>query len=541
MTREFAKDYSLPKVKFRSVRDTGKSRNAQKFFQYWDAIPEGKRDLAKVKIYRLWPVCDVKAVNANATIEWDTLTGAIPFPVDEYETAFLHKYGSGEWNVLMTEEGVSGVVMEGYFSAIDLERYPPKIDFRTLLRGNFKNQDYVKWLERQPGLQLPWTIDPARQEEEQNMNVAGEAISKLVESHERQADKIIELVEDKIDSQTEQQQQSIESTAANEAMKMVTNTANTIVEGMAKQMDKVIEQSGKQVINPKEILESVVEVADKLRGPDTTTGVFEKLFELQREETKYWRERAEASAPVSSEPQASGIDLLLEEGQKFKQLGDLFGWTGRRQRNDDEPPRQIEAPAKEHWLDILGRKLAENPALAITGVFALTNLAQTFMGRGKPVEEVQKLATQVNGQLTGQNQPPPNGDQERQRAQLQNFLRAIEPLFLKHFFDPANEELNGYSFAEDFLTAKPGLNAQLEFTPQGAMTELGQQQYNQIRAGGPIQFDRIVRDYPPIWNLVQGNMPKYQQFLKDFFEFPEAAARAAEERAKKVATVQQPN
>ena len=76
---------------------------------------------------------------------------------------------------------------------------------------------------------------------------------------------------------------------------------------------------------------------------------------------------------------------------------------------------------------------------------------------------------------------------------------------------------------------------QLVFTPEGPVTDLGKQQYEQIKAGGPVQFDRIVRNYEPIWNLIQGNQPKYQEFLKQFFNFFEDAEKAAKQREAKLA------
>ena len=177
LSTEFAKGTSLPKTKFKVVRDTGKTKNAVKFFQFWEKIPPEKRDLAIVKVYRLWPICDVKAVDPKATLEVETMRGEIPFPSDEYETAFLYKFGSGEWKVLLSEDGVTGAVMIAFFSAIDMENHPPKLDYRTLLHGNFKNQDYIKWLERQPNVKLPWTSavsEAEEQEQEEEMTVASQ-------------------------------------------------------------------------------------------------------------------------------------------------------------------------------------------------------------------------------------------------------------------------------------------------------------------------------------------------------------------------------
>jgi hypothetical protein len=162
------------------------------------------------------------------------------------------------------------------------------------------------------------------------------------------------------------------------------------------------------------------------------------------------------------------------------------------------------------------------------------------MGKGKPAEEVMRAAGAVSGSITGPQapaSPDPAIEDERRKLGLLRFLQSIQPLFLKHFFDEPQEELDGYTFAEDFLSASESPTGQLVFTPQGPMTELGKQQYSQVKAGGPIQFDRIIRDYHPIWSLVGGNMPKYQEFLKQFFNFFEDAEKAHAEKQAKLSQV----
>src|SRR5579871_6360042 len=117
----------FPKPRAVKVHDTVGSDNALKFFNYWAEIPADKVDLVKVSTYRQWPLVDLKIVEPErSTITWSILHGPIPFdsPAD-YKKWFKETYGSGEWRCILNEEGVSGAVMECFFSAVALDTHPP--------------------------------------------------------------------------------------------------------------------------------------------------------------------------------------------------------------------------------------------------------------------------------------------------------------------------------------------------------------------------------------------------------------------------------
>ena len=378
-------------------------------------------------------------------------------------------------------------------------------------------------------------------EEEAEMNVAGPLAEHIIKQN-------ADLIQEMRESRAEEQQnaspeESVMAEATSEAVRVVAEGAREAIRMVGTQSTELAKAAAPQY-NPIELFKAGRESAGDggmqmltffMSAMEKQTTAMQTMHEKTLD---YMREKDETGPSASVQEQPGGIDLLLAEGQKFKQLGELFGWNVRgRSRENEDAPRQIEAAPKESAMDKLFGKLAENPTLLVTGIFGITNLVQTFMGKGKPAEEVMKAAGAVAGSVASQvpAAPDPSIEEERRNIALQNFLRAVEPLFLKHFFDQTQESLNGYTFAEDFLSMSQAPTGQLVFTPEGPVTDLGKQQYEQIKAGGPVQFDRIVRNYEPIWNLIQGNQPKYQEFLKQFFNFFEDAEKPAKQREAKLA------
>jgi len=455
--------------------------------------------------------------------------------------------GEGEYRVLCNEQGVKGAIGCSEFTLEDAD-YPPRVDLRSVVQGWPRNEGFIKSL-RAKGVRLPGDdpeADRVAEQEESEMNVAAQLAETLAKNNERLMDRLEEQQEDDRGSASDD---SGLAEATSEAVRVVAEGAKEAISIVGTQAKEMARATAPQY-NPIDLFKAGRESAGD-GGMAMLTffmGAMEKQTEamqaMHEKTLDYMREKDEKGV-TSGHPQeqANGIDLLLQEGQKFKQLGDLFGWNTRRSRNDDETPmRQIEAPAKESALDKLLGKLAENPTLLVTGIFGITNLVQTFMGKGKPAEEVMKAAGSVAGSIAGQppSGPDPAQEDERRKQALGNFLRAIEPLFMAHFFDQQKEGLNGYTFAEDFLSMAQAPTGQLVFTPEGPMTELGKQQYDQIKAGGVQQFDAILRNYHPIWSMVGGQMPKYIEFLKQFFNFFEDSEQAAKQRQGKLATVPPP-
>lgn len=537
----FATESTFPKTKFKAVRDTPSSRHGKKFFAYWASIPEAKQDLAVVHVYRLWPIVDVKALDPNATIEWDTIRGKIPFEPDEYESFFLHKYGSGEWKCIITESGVDGKIMEAFFSAVDLDHHPPKIDYRTLIKGNFKNQDYVKWLERQPGLDLPWTRDPEEEEQKTDMNIATVAIDALQKQNERNQDKIQEQLEEITERLNDDNED--ESADAMAPSPVATTVLETGLRMIEKQVDRVTEQSAKSY-NPLEVLDHCMTLAEKLKGDssgaisamqlmmDMQVKTLNAIIEQSRADTSFWRDQA---LKVRTEVAVSGPKSTIEqlsELRDFKTLArDLFGST--RERVEDREPE----PARKSWFETLMEN-PQFPTMLNTGLALVANIVYNMTHQGpnaKSPEEVLKGALNgANGNgnaVASQNPPAPDPQAQARQATLQ-FLQRIEKTFITHFFDTELQGLNGYTFAHCM---------HCEFVPDGSPTPAGRNEYMTIRDRWGQQFDQLLRSYAPIWNMVQGNPSKYAEFLKEFFGYDQYISQQNEPeepgKPRKVASV----
>src|SRR5271154_1756366 len=142
---------TFPVPQFQKVFDTEKAKNAGKFFEYWEKLSKDPKysESIRVKIFRTWPQTDVRIVEPERKdVSLDVIDGPIPFPPEEYQTWFLDTYYSGDWNCQMYEHtGDSNpLVMQCYFSSIDLENRAPRVDLRTVLWGKAANKSYEQFL-----------------------------------------------------------------------------------------------------------------------------------------------------------------------------------------------------------------------------------------------------------------------------------------------------------------------------------------------------------------------------------------------------------
>src|ERR1700677_1326537 len=529
-------------------RPKGLRVTMEAFLKWAGTFNEEQKGRALFHVYREYPVIDLLLIGETKPKLVAQYSGKLPFESPNWQEWILKDQqwgGSGGYKILCTEIGVPGCISMVKFSLDDGD-YPPIVDPKSLVVGHPDNKGFITGL-RSRGIRMPGDNPEAERiekEEEAEMNAVAPLAEYIIKQN-------AELIEERRESRaaegaTASPEESVMAEATSEAVRVVAEGAREAIRMVGTQSTELAKAAAPQ-FNPIELFKAGRESAGDggmqmltffMTAMEKQTQAMQSMHEKNLE---YMREKDETGPSPSAQEQPGGIDLLLAEGQKFRQLGELLGWTvrGRSRENDDAPPRQIE-PAKESTLDKLFGKLAENPTLLVTGIFGITNLVQTFMGKGKPAEEVLKAATAVAssaGAIQVPAAPDPAIEEDRRKLALQNFLKAIEPLFLKHFFDQTQEALNGYTFAEDFLSMSQSPTGQLVLIPEGQVTDLGRQQYDQIKAGGPVHFDRIIRNYEPVWNLIQGNQPKYQEFLKQFFNFFEDAEKAAKQRESKLAQV----
>jgi len=530
-------DSTFPAPKFIKVFDKPGKKNAVLFFRYWASIPADKHDLIEVKLYRTWPQVDLKLTEPNRKdITWDIIEGKIPFdPPEDYQNFFLEKYFSGEWNVILNEKGVKGKIMEAFFDATDMEKYPPRVDLRTVLWDKTANRSYQRWCE-QKRIQIPGQEGIEFQEAQEmtaGMSVVGEAMKTVVDQNTRLTESLIDAKEAK--SETEESKSRSGDNMALEALKSYV----TMVDAGAKAGMEILKQQGlgdAKQYDPMDMMTKAFDFAAKVQpqGNGNNLEMVKMVIDLSKDQHNqtmaYLRERDERQAreTVAMVPQKGGIDLLIEEAPKLQALKDLFGWGNRR--GDHEAASVPPTEPKSLWLE----KLVEKPEnlQAVMGIFALaSNMVAMVFGKGKPTEEVVKEVTTAI-QPNQPAQPPVEERKEPTTAEKnQMFCEFIEAPFLEHFFDPKTRGLSGSTFAKAFL-GMVQIPDGVQWS-EGPETPVGRQQYELVKSTGIKAFDHLLRGYSPIWGQVSAyavqrsdskEPPKYFQFLQEFFSYDQRRA-----------------
>src|SRR5579871_693680 len=123
-------------------------KQAHKLIEYWRGLPEGLIEYVDVYGYRIWPVIDVRLVEPKRKDVWIVhYEGACPFTVENFRNEIMAQpdLGSGEYRFLLKERGMTGHVIQAYIHAMDLDRYMPEVDLRTLVNVH-ANREYVRRL-----------------------------------------------------------------------------------------------------------------------------------------------------------------------------------------------------------------------------------------------------------------------------------------------------------------------------------------------------------------------------------------------------------
>lgn len=373
------------------------------------------------------------------------------------------------------------------------------------------------------------------------MQVGNTVVGQLAEQLTRSNERLMNKLDEAQEHQQPDNEEVIEQNATAAAVSVVAEGAKEAIKLVGEQARQISQAASP--FNPMEFLKEAAPLFRSNTGD--TTGMFkmflesheksvaavqamhEKTLEFMREQHEDRREdREQTAVAVAAQPQ-SGFDAFLEQGKKMKEVGDLFGWdSGGRRRREPE----VEAPPATPWYEAWAR----NPTLVITGLSLFSNIVYNMFnrGNGKPPQEALKEAQQQAAELTkGVSGGAVAADPEEQRKRsLLAFLEMIEPSFITHYFDRESRGLDGFTFAEALMTMRQNPSTgQITLVPDGPATDLGASQYEAIKAGGIEHFDRTIRNYHPIWSLVQGNIGKYTSFLKQFFSFQEEAARRASE------------
>lgn len=531
-SRLFPANATLPPPRFVKVQDHGNSRNCWKFFDYWRSLagwtgdPSEKAELVEVRFYMHWPVVSLKLVEPNRTdTVFKMFTGPMWFEnPEDYVLECQRQLGSGGWHVVLNEVNVHGALCEAYFSAIDLDTYPPKIDLRTLVKGDTKNADYLRWIGVQ-GIKTPW--ENGDEDDMQTGDVLKVVVDGMRETNQLVREKTEELaevklaaVEEELERTREEQEQRIDKrvSAENEAVKLVTDSARELI-SMAR-------EDRRRHDSPIEIIKTVVELVRP--QSDNGTAMFieamkdqnSKMLEMQNSNQEFMRsviglkKNADGSWSGPAEQQHKGG--FEEEVARFQRMADLFGYQkpgAVALRN--QPP---EAPPREPEKSLLG-SIAENIVpfctMTTTVVTLVANLIYNLRSEpGKatsPAEALQKVNAQPN--------PVQQHTQQTQHVDPKNpasWVRFAQHLFesgcLRAHFWGKDSGLSGFSFAEFILSNFTG----------GGINEAGRRNYSSIQENlGRQGFDAMIRAYPQLWDIVKDTPQQYEQFLDEFFGYDE--------------------
>jgi len=558
------KSGEIARPRFRTVQDTEKGRNVGKFFDFWRKIPPEHTELVEVRIYRRYPICDIKKVHPGRNrVDWEMFEGPInratltysvvrdtgetvDFDVEDYEQLFNERYGSGQWRLLLNEKGVSNNLMEAIFDCGDLNTFPPKLDYHMVIPDHPKNEGYVSWLQNQ-NIPLPWTTKPKDEGEEDDM-AANEALKTVADALVRQSEKNMEMTEKVADARVEaaealSQQPDQDMVAENASIKLVCDTAQRTNDMMAQMVEK---HAGKQY-DPVEMLEATGRIYERMRGPggDSSTGGLTDIVKLTIESQKESfaaqmaaRDREvdllkslvlgkggdgspiTALATRAAEPEQP--KSFAEQLKELRTMSELMGWTngGRSKRDDDDgSEKPVE---KSIWL-----VLAENAAPIMTGLTTLGFLTANviYNSRLKPEEKAvspqEALQKMQPTAAPASQQQPQSGSTQAAPGPLGEwgmFLQQIEQPFLQHFYDTPKS--NGYTLAYFIQTDGGG----------AAITPTGRQTYMVLKERlGVKGLDLLIKNYQPIWSKVQGTPQQYEKFLKELFTYDEWQAAQDQE------------
>lgn len=511
------------------------------FFTWIASFTTEEIGRAEFRFYRDWPVVDLKLIDQRSEKCFLTLRNeGLPFAPQDWEQSIYDNQewgGSGSYRVLCNETGVKQQVGWTSFTLDDVI-YPPRVDPRSLVVGHPNNQGYIASL-RARGMRMPGddpSLDLTDKKEQEEMEV----LTKVMENHEKETDRLHEQIDELQDKLTEKRTESPDNSvlagATSEAVKVIGEGARAAI-NIVSQQAREVSQASAPNFDPIGLVKTGVELARAGQTGDNGVGVIVDFLKIKAQqdadEAKYWRDKFFEKQEVTTEAQIP--KPFIDQIRDIKEVAETLGFTrGRRESNGDSQPAASSEPAKASWYETLGEKLAENPAMAITGVALLTNLVQSFMGKGKAPEVVMAEAKQLADTMTGGGtpvattaQPTQQDRQAIQNAQYEAFMKMITPLFKRHYFDEKGEGLSGFTFAAEYLTMHESPAGGVGFMAGGEETDYGREQYNQVKAIGFQRFDQTLRNWPGLWNDLQGNMPKYIAFLKEFLSFDEEAERLA--------------
>jgi hypothetical protein len=538
--KPFPKDATFPAPVYRQVKDDGPSRNSWKFFDYWKSIagtvsdPKDRCDLIETRWYLEWPKCEPELSGDSAARPkkmFEVIQGPLWFddPM-EYLEEVPKRLGSGEWNVYLNEANVHGELMSAHFSAIDLDKYPPKVDLKTLVTGTRVNERYIRWLSVK-GIKIPGEATAAEEEDMANTdalnivaNVLKDQTQTAIETTKELADVRVEAAQEQVERMREEhaEQGKDKLNVTNEGIRLITDVAREVVT-MARE-----DRQQPQQINPVELVKTVAEL---MRPPreDSTSLFLGTLTKMQESNQDIMRmamgmrktpEGVWMMAEAQQQPQAQRGSfeddltktLRIAEQLGYRRPGEMIVHPRREENHEPPPP-----PEKSFWAGV-----AENPVAFIAGattiVTLLANIVYNVMAKDKPPMAPQEALQRAQQQQQPSQQPgqplqqrPPQNVNLKDPSVWVDSIRVLEPTIKAHF-QGKGSGLSGFSFAEYVLSNATG----------GGENQDGRRKYMMFKEHlGPGGFDVAVKMVPSLAEVVNALPQAWQVFLGEFFSYDE--------------------
>jgi len=545
---------TFPVARMHECNDGEIKKYAVKFFEYWSALSPDQVELASVRIYRAWPIVDMKLSEPGRTRgDWDTIVGAIPFEPKDYLSWFVEKYGSGEWKCYLNEQGIHDSIIECAFSALDPSGALPKVDLKTVVWGSYKNASYRQSLKNN-GIRIPGE-DPVEEaaeqlaQEEEDVNTT--AVEALAKTNEQ--------LMNRLDKQREPE-------ARNEGpMDYAAKASVDLIGDAAKQM---IASAG-QGLNPSEMMDSSVkmiksisELMPKPEKPDLSpmTEMMKMVMEsqnktLEKAESALQRQhelelaRINAAAKSPETGVAKVEKSFIEQLREYKEIGELLGGGGKKRRNDDDD----DEPKKPGWLELLlqnGPQIVGPLSPILLGIatrFGLMPSAPTPApqqtavqqqpGPPQPPNPLQQLMAQINQNLTDIGATTPDQLQwiPLTRPWVPTII-ALQGVLLAKFTQQTGPD--GYALAE--YVCCEGLGGDQTVKGRSDYMAIKEQLGPKFDSEGPSRkligwpFMLLIRANPAIWEKVQSLPRQLETFVTEFFTYDEMLAKEQEDSEQKV-------
>lgn len=520
----------FPQPRYRKLN----AANAAAFFEYWHSIPEELQDLIEVRSYRCWPIVNLQLVEPERRdYAWEFIEGKCPFDPDNFESQIMSRtgYGSGEYRFDLKEKGGQDIVCSTYVKAIDLNLYPPVLDYKTLVQCD-ANKQFVRSLRRQ-NIPIPW--DDPDDKENDDMAGSGELVTaalgaikdlsqSAIQANKEAAEAKVEVLQAQLDQHDEDDDLDGQLEAGSPVLmaqdagfKMMSHAATAAIDMMAR-------HAGTQ-FSPIEMMKA----AKDLMGGGAELGILvtavreqgNQMLMMQKEQFEFMRVLMEKKQQPGGE-----LDSLLANAEKLKTLREVMGW----EPEEHEPPAAVVPSTPKVPEKPLGQVIGENIVPIMTMLTTLGGLAANIIYNMKatspgqarnPAEDIMRAQQAVAAQMPPGMQhgmppqvmqpgaPPPGAPPQQDLITLARaYVVKVSDAMKHHFFDPG---FNGYTFAEYVRSDRTGAgdNAQ------------GLQAYGTIKETlGREKFEQLIRE-SDIWPQLQGMPQKFKLFMDEFFGYEE--------------------